>query len=366
MRRLVALLALLALIAAACGDSDDDASSASDASSENAPAETTADVPAEPVWENVAGGEDCGCADGSDYSFWVREADPTEVVFYFQGGGSCFSAESCSFTDGDYKVTTGPEDDPTSAGGIFDMTNPANPFADRSWVFVSYCTGDSHLGDRVTDYGSDVVVDHNGFANGERALEELVTRFGGAEEVFVTGSSAGGIPAPLFAGLVADELPDARVVALADGSGAFSDVPAINEAVGALWGTFDNVPDWSVNDGLTPADWSIPGLFTQASLHQPDIVMARHDHAFDEAQVSVAAAAGMLSSDLLTLIDDNAEGIEAEGVEVSTYVAPGTEHTILGQDFVYTQEVAGVAFIDWLTALAEGEAVEDVHCEVCE
>ena len=32
-------------------------------------------------------GADCVCADGSDFAFWERRADPTKVVFYLDGGG---------------------------------------------------------------------------------------------------------------------------------------------------------------------------------------------------------------------------------------------------------------------------------------
>jgi hypothetical protein len=32
-------------------------------------------------WERVAPGGDCQCADGSEFAFWERRADPTKVVF---------------------------------------------------------------------------------------------------------------------------------------------------------------------------------------------------------------------------------------------------------------------------------------------
>lgn len=358
----------IAEVDASAGD-DADGDDGDDATAEAAIADdATAGVDAmasEPIWQEVAGGEDCRCADGSDWSFWVREADPAKVVLYFQGGGACFDATSCSFTTGTYKVTGGSEDDPTGADGIFDFDNQANPLADWSFVFVPYCTGDVHLGDNRQDYGDGLVVDHNGFVNGEFALEHLVERFGEAGEVFVTGSSAGGVPAPLFAGLVSDRLPDAAVTVLADGSGAYADSPAVNAAIGALWGTFANVPSWEVNAGLTPADWSIPGLFTQAGLHAPDIVFARHDHAFDSVQESFAAAAGTLSADVATLIAANAAEIEAEGVPLVTYVAPGTDHTILGSGAVYSQTVEGVPFVDWLAELVGGGVPDDVACVEC-
>ena len=43
-----------------------------------------------------------------------------------------------------------------------------------------------------------------------------------------------------------------------------------------------------------------------------------------------------------------------------SYTAPGRVHTILRSNALYTTTVDGVAFKDWLTALVNGEEVEDV------
>jgi hypothetical protein len=359
--RAVAVTFVLVVAAAAACTGSDTAGSAGD--DEASPATTTT-APA-PVWEQVVPGGDCQCADGSEYSFWVREADPERVVLFFQGGGACFSAESCSFTDGTYKVTTGVVDDPSARDGIFDVENEENPFADHSFVYVPYCTGDVHIGDATTEYAPDLTVQHKGFVNGSAALDHLLATFPDAAEVFVTGESAGAIPTPLFAGLVSDHLPDADIAVLADGSGAYPDVPGINTTIGTLWGTQAAVPDWPETEGVAPEDWSIPGLFVHAGLHAPDIVFARHDYAFDEAQVFYAGLAGIPGSELVTLIDANETQIEAEGVDLLSYIAGGSQHTVLGQERFYTEEVEGVPLLDWVTRLAEGEEVDDVHCTEC-
>ncbi len=316
-------------------------------------------------WTEVAGDETCMCAGGDPWKMWVRDADPSKVVMYFEGGGACFTAEMCGPASRSYDRTVDGADDPGGFGGIFDFTNPANPFADWSFVFVPYCTGDVHIGDSTHDYGNGVVVEHNGIPNAMFALDQLVSRYGSAGEVFVTGSSAGGVPAPLFGALAADRMPDAAVTALADGSGAYPAAPGINAGIGALWGTFDARPDWPETAALTPDEWSIPGLFAVAGTHDPDLVLARHDHAFDEVQAQFSSLAGIEASQLDTLIDANAAMIEAAGVPVATYVAAGTDHTILGRDEMYTQVTEGTSFLEWLTALAARRPVEDVHCTTC-
>ena len=321
-----------------------------------------------PEWELVAGTEDCACADGSEYSYWVREADPTKVVFYLEGGGACFSLASCSFTDGEYDVDIDPNDpaeDPNNAGGIFNFDNPLNPLRDYSFVAVPYCTGDVHIGNNTQDYGDGLVVRHNGFVNANTALAEAVRRFGDATEVVVAGTSAGSASAALYGGLSADAFPEAAITVVADASGAYPSIPGINATIGALWGTTTVVPDWPVNEGLTAQEWGLPELFIQAGLHAPRIRFARFDNAFDQTQEFFAALAGFDASRIDQLMAQNEARIEAAGVDQASYTAPGRDHGILPRDSLYTLEVEGVSFLDWLTALVSGEDVDDVTCTDC-
>jgi hypothetical protein len=329
-------------------------------------ADPTTSAAPPPEWVAHPAGPECECADGSEYWIHTLTQDPTKVMLYFQGGGACFTEAMCDFEDGTYKVTTSADDNPEENGyaGIFDRTDPANPLADWSIVFVPYCSGDVFLGDATTTYG-DLTVEHNGFANGRHGLDFLVDNFPDAREVLVTGSSAGGVPSPLFGGLVADELPEATVSVLADGSGGYSSNPATNTTIGNLWGVTNNIPDWPELAGLDPAEFGIPDLFTFAGQHDPEIRMARYDNAFDEVQVSFAAMAGADAS-LLDVLDGNEAMVEAGGVDLDVYVAPGDNHTILARPDVYTVEVEGVAFVDWLTDFVTGTPPGDVHCVDCE
>ena len=51
-----------------------------------------------PGWDKVVPGGDCECADGSEFAFWERRANPTKVVLFLDGGGGCYDAETCAFT----------------------------------------------------------------------------------------------------------------------------------------------------------------------------------------------------------------------------------------------------------------------------
>ena len=212
-----------------------------------------------PAWEQVVPGGDCQCADGSEFSFWVRQADPTKVVLYFQGGGACFSPESCAFTGGTYKPTTGLQDDPTGGAGVLDLADPRNPLAGYSFVFVPYCTGDVHIGDTTNVYSPELTVQHKGAVNAAAAVRlpghHVPRRRAGRRH---SARAPGASRAPLYAGEVSDLLPDADIVVLADSSGAYPDVAGMNALIGSVWGTVNAIPPWPENAGQTAETWSAP------------------------------------------------------------------------------------------------------------
>lgn len=308
------------------------------------------------------------CADGSEVHYFERPADPTRGVLYFEGGGACFSAATCAFDGEDTAYvprSLASAEWLAQRDGIFDFDEPENPLAEHSFVYVPYCTGDVHLGNATTAYSDDLVVEHRGFPNGLAALEHLVAAYPDVEELLVTGSSAGSVPTPLFAGLAADRLPDTRIVTLGDSSGAYPDDPVLNAAIGGQWGSIEAVPEWPVAAGTTVRDWGIPRLYDFAGAHAPHITFAKFDYAYDETQAFYAGLVGVAADELVTLIDQIEAGIEVDGPAVASYVAPGTAHTILGQEALYTLEVEGVRFVDWLTELLTTGAPADVHCLDC-
>ena len=166
----------------------------------------------------------------------------------------------------------------------------------------------------------------------------------------------------MYGALVADRLPDAAVTVIADGSGSYPDDATLTdtlaeawrapEALGALW------PDTSAGDPLG----GLPGLFVTSAQHQPDLVFARHDYAYDERQAMWYSITGIPEGDLLQRIDDNATAIEAAGVAVASFVQPGDDHTVMTEDEFYTREVGGTPLLEWVTNLIAGQPVSDVHC----
>jgi hypothetical protein len=365
--RKLALLLVLAAVAATlvgCGGSGDHAGAAG-----TTRASTTA-ATAQQDWKKVVPGGDCECADGSEFAFWERRADPSKVVFFLDGGGACLDAETCAFTglgaggEENYDWSIFGED-PAREGGIFDFARADNPFRDYSFIYIPACTGDAHLGDVTREYSPDLTVEHKGFVNGTAALSHLAENYPDAAQVVVVGKTVGSIAAPVYGGLAADLLPDAQVTVFGGQSGHIPDDPDLYAEIAQLWGTYDNMPDWDVNEGLTARDWGPQRFWIQAGLHDPDIVFARFDYAYDRNAAQGAKERGLDPSKLLAVIDANEAAIEAAGLVQHSFTAPGDGHGIFEYERFYELEVNGDKLVDWVDRLIQGEPVDDVHCTDC-
>ena len=316
-------------------------------------------------------GGDCECADGSEFAFWERRADPTKVVLFLDGGGTCGDATTCAFTG----LSAGGEanydwsiygEDPSREGGIFDFARADNPFADYSFIYVPSCTGDAFLGDVTREYSPELTVEHKGFVDGTATLNYVAEHYPDATQVVVVGKTNGSIAAPIYGGLVADLLPDAHVTVFGAQSGHIPDDPDLNAQISELWGAHDNMPDWEVNQELTARDWGPTRFWIQTGLHNPDITLARFDYAYDREAAAGAEERGWDPTQLLAVIDANEATIEAAGVVQHSYTAPGDDHGITDTDRFYEMEVNGVSLVDWVDALISGEPLDDVHCDQCE
>ena len=340
------------------------------ATTSDAGAVDTTSAAADQRWKKVAPGGDCECADGSEFAFWERRADPTKVVFFLDGGGICFDAKSCAFTGlnhpggpAAYDWSTWGED-PAQEDGIFNFARTDNPFRDYSFIYVPSCTGDQHLGDLTREYSPQLTVEHKGFVNGRTSLNYLADHYPDAAQVVVVGKTS--IAAPVYGGLAADLLPDTQVTVLGSEFGHVPDDPDLNARfLGELWGAYATMPDWEVNQGLTARDWGPPRFWIQAGTHDPEIVLARFDFAYDSQAAEGAALLGLDPSQLLSVIDANEAAIENAGVVLHSYTAPGHGHRILEWPRFYELEVKGEQLVEWVRKLIEGDQVADVHCQKC-
>jgi len=144
---------------------------------------------------------DSHCMDGSPFGIGVNDnPDSENVLIFFEGGNLCFDPVSCigvanpdGFTASKLLPNVRGHED-----SLFSRDPTANPFADWSYVYIPYCSGDLHLGNTLNGYhqpGWDQPNQHLGFGNTRQFLERVVATYGGAQKVLVAGESAGGFGA---------------------------------------------------------------------------------------------------------------------------------------------------------------------------
>lgn len=317
----------------------------------------------EPGWTTLAPGGETSCALGTPFEFHVKPGREDRLFVFLNGGGACWSGTQCDLETEPtpyFSSSQIEQNDPRHAEGVFDGANAENPLKDWTQVFVGYCTGDVHLGNRDVTYESDsgkkVEIHHRGRTNVRAVLDWVYANVKAPERVFVAGSSAGGIAAPWYAAEIATQYPDAGISVLGDGAGGYRD-PAVSPLM-ENWGFWDDAPGW-VTDGGRPA--SFEDIWRRAAKAEPRLTLAQFDNAYDETQEMFLMLLGTKTR-LQPLVAANRADLAAAIPGFRSYVAGGTVHTLLRYNRLYTYEVEGVRAVDWLRALADGEEMENVTC----
>lgn len=304
-------------------------------------------------WERVAAGGRTKCARGGPYAFWIRRADPERVVFFFQGGGGCFSEETCVEGSMWFDDRVDVYDDPLYSAGMLALDNTENPFRNWSFVYIPSCTGDVHVGDARVDYGS-VVVEQRGWQNARAALERGFREFPEPKLVFVTGCSAGSVGSAWHVDEVIRRYPDAGVTHLGDSLAYLFHRPI--RLTG--WGANKHLPSFF---RVGNRRWTMEQFVTRLSRAHPGVTFARFNHATDAVQERFYEAVGGDPADF---------GPRLRGVErrlkrlpnYRSYLACGSEHCALPVPEFLSLSVGGVRLRDWALDLAEGR---DVECPEC-
>jgi Pectinacetylesterase len=294
-----------------------------------------------PRWEKVEPGGRTACARGGEFAYWIRRADPSKLVIFFQGGGGCWDATTCAEGSGwfDDRVSVG--DDPNLAAGIFAFWRSDNPFRDWSFVFVPSCTGDVYLGTKDTTYQPGLRVRHRGAINARAALAGAFRTFRAPRQVLVAGCSAGSVGAAFHVARVIARYPRATVTLLGD-SLAF---PFTRPLDLSTW-------------GASPRFEMEPFLRRLARAN-PRRTFARFNYASDDVQERYDVSAER------TPFERRLRAAEARLKRLPnyrSYLACGGDHCVLPQNRFYRLRVGGVSFRDWAARLAAGR---NVGCPTC-
>jgi hypothetical protein len=333
---LVAVLGV-ALLAGCAGGSEDEA------------------APARASWQRIEPGGATRCARGGKYAFWLRRGDSRRLLVFFQGGGGCFSEETCRVGSTWFDDRVDAFDSPRGSGGILDFSNPDNPFQDYSVVYIPSCTGDVHTGSRVVRYGR-LRVHQKGFLNAQAALTRAFREFPDPDVVFVTGCSAGSVGSAFHADSIMRSYSDARVTQVGD-SLAFLFHRPINLDD---WGTHEHFPDW-FRPTRPRQRWTMVDFVRGLARAHPQRTFARFNHVADDVQATFYRAVGGRADDFPGRLRA-AERDLKRLPNYRSYLACGAAHCAFPESDFYSLRVGGVRLRDWVADLAEGR---DVDCPVC-
>ena len=169
----------------------------------------------------------------------IRWGTSADLVVFLNGGGACWDFVTCGGAAPlvDKTASTGPFGPAEFARDVYarypaswiQRENLPASIAGATVVFVPYCTGDVHGGDRVETYtgpGGSVTWHHVGRANVLAFLRRLGPTFPSPHRLVVAGSSGGGFGTLASYVAFRDRWPGARAYLVDD-----SAPPLVNDAV---------------------------------------------------------------------------------------------------------------------------------------
>jgi hypothetical protein len=250
------------------------------------------------------------------------------------------------------------------AQGIFNRDDPDNPLRTWNFVFVPYCSGDVHAGNR-----SDGAVDGGGpqqffgYRNLDAFLSRIVPTFAGARQVLLAGSSAGGFGVLLNADHVARWFAPVPVTVVSD-----SGPPMPSSVVGAcleqtwhdLWG-FDQgpMPDCA-GDCPSSSDYMIDFVLHfgwRYPSYRAGLISSNHDgniSLFFGFGQKGCAGGTVAPADYQAGLMSVRGQVQAQGTPFGTYYIPSTQHIWLMSDTGFATSVNGVPLKQWLAELLAG------------
>lgn len=308
------------------------------------------------------------CMDGSKTGLGVS-LSPTgskKVIIFMQGGGACFDGQTCALSDFILSASHHDEDDfhkwadGQGSTTILNRDRAQNPFRDWNYVFVPYCSGDVFSGSRQSGFMGRPQL---GFENVAAYLPRMTSTFRDADQVVLTGTSAGGYGAlwdyPPFQ--KAFDWVDLTVIddSAPPFSSTFTD-PCLQDKWRDIWGMEKTSPV----DGPFPLGDGKRGLIemvqqivdahpkTQFAFisHDDDIVM-RYFHGIGR---SLGCALPWLLSDA-HFADALREVRSMKGDNFSTFYGPGLTHQYFKGDdeAFYSTAVDGISLAGWLGQLVK-------------
>ena len=315
-------------------------------------------------WTKIEPGGETRCAHDTPYAYWVRPGTTNKLFVYFQGGGGCSTAETCGLSE-NYKGEVTDNDNPDfTIGGVFDLNNPDNPFKDDTMLFVPYCTGDIHIGNRVVTYtpesGEPFDIHHRGFVNTEAAFEWVYANFEQPGSIFMSGCSAGALGSMLYTPHVIRHYPESTVTQLGDSGGGL--VLNIEWDIDSDYDAGQYFPDWipGMQEEIAKT-FTVAKYYSALANYYPDYTFAQYNSAADRIQTRYFTADGGSADDYPATLQASLDEVAQQANNFRSYTAEGNHHCMLETTKLYNEENDGVRVRDWVADLANQIGVENVQ-----
>jgi hypothetical protein len=320
------------------------------------------------------------CRDGSSTGIGVRiNPNSDKLVIYLEGGGACFHGDSCLINDvllnfgetafGAWQAATG-------NAGIFDSSRSENPFRDWNVIYVPYCTGDVHAGNKehVDVPGGPTNQMFVGYRNMGAFLQRLVPTFSHASQVVLTGISAGGVGAAFNYDRVAAAFCHSRVTLLDDSGPVMADQflsPCLQQRWRDLWNLDSTLPaDCTAcrgPDGGGLVNY-LPYLTRKHSADQLGIISANKDsiislffgYGANNCQGLHGVSAGMSGNTFEQGLMDVRTRFIVPSSNWGSYLIDSVAHTWITALTFYTTTVDGVPLTTWVDQLVNHQTVSNV------
>jgi Pectinacetylesterase len=311
-------------------------------------------------WNQISPGGATICGHGAPYSFYYRDNPGQSLLIDFQGGGMCWNGQTCSPTQDttfdDFVNPGDPSDNPAIYPvGITDFGNPDNPFINYDMVYVNYCTGDMHTGNKtqgLTYNDSYYEVKYNGYLNAQAALNWVYANIPVPDSVFVTGCSAGSVGAAYWSADIAAHYRGKRVSLLGDSGGGWR---------GGL-GTSFNL--WGASyQGTAGANLTIEQFYAGAA--RAGVHVAEYNTAHDETQ-NFFNYVGFSTTPYTDALRLNLRNLVSRARGFRSYTEGGSLHCIIPRGEFYSYQTNGVRLRDWVANLAAGQPISTVACTDCD
>jgi hypothetical protein len=287
----------------------------------------------------------------------ISKGTSTDVVVFLEGGGACWDYATCAVAKtasyGPFGATEAQAVQTLATGSILDRSvlGPLGLGA-ATLVYVPYCTGDVHAGDKVTTYAAGVTWHHQGHANVMAYLKRLGATLTNPGKVVVAGRSAGGFGALANYPAFRWYWPNATSY-LVDDSGPPFVGPAIPATSRSSWNT--NWDLGAVIDGWCPdCETDLSKAITTLATDFPGDRLALLSYTQDS---TIRFFYGTLATGQMTAADFETYLYQLAGVmnphsNTGYFFQDGTSHTMLGDVANHTSESVDLA--DWLEAMIAG------------